>query len=115
MKKEIKRFDQIVKITLIVLTIISLIINALQFTNMIYNTSYDTTKLNTLLISTPFNILLWTDNLLIYLFGILYIISTIETKKDMLLKICFSLFSILTTIVVTTLIINFIATIFGIF
>ena len=35
MKKEIKNFEKIMEIMLIVLTIISLIINALEYTNMI--------------------------------------------------------------------------------
>lgn len=115
LKKEIKNFEKFVEIGLIALTIISLMINALEFTNIIYNWSYDTAGLNSLLISKPFNILLWTDNILIYLFGLFYIICAFDSKKDRVLKIAFSIFAILTTIVVSTLIINGVASLFGIF
>lgn len=115
MKKEIKNFGKIVGMILIVLTGISLIINALLFTNMIYSCSYITDNLNSLLISKPFDILLWIDNILIYLFALLYIIDAIESKKEVLLKISFSLFSVFTTIIVSNFCINFVATIFGIF
>lgn len=115
MKKEIKNFEEIIKIILIILTFISLIINALQFTNIIYNSTYDTTKLNNIVISKPFTILLFINNILIYITSLFYIICAIESKKEVLLKISFSIFSILTTIVASTLIINFTATIFGVF
>ena len=115
MRKEIKNFDKIVGVTLIILTVVSLMINSLQYTNIIYNMSYDTLKLNTLVTNDSFTILLWADNLLIYLFGLLYIISSIKSKKDVLLKISFSIFSILTTLVASTLIINGVASLFGIF
>ncbi len=115
MKKEIKNFEKIIGIVLIILTAISLIINTLQFTNQIYSWNYNTERLNNLLISNPFGILLWFDNILIYICSILYIVSAIKSKKDILIKISFSLFSILTTIVVTTLLINVVASIFGIF
>lgn len=115
MKKEIKNFEKIMGIILIVLTTISLIINALEYTNLIYNWSYDTKELNSLLVSKPYNILLWLDNILIYICSIFYIISAIQSKKDVLIKISFSVFSILTTIVMSNLIINGIALLFGIF
>lgn len=115
MKKEIKNFGKIVEIILIILTFISLIINTLEFTNIIYNWTYDTETLNSLLISTPFSILLWIDNILIYLVSLFYIIDTIEQKKNMLLKLSFCLFSICTTMVVSISIINLVANLFGIF
>ena len=115
MKKEIKNFEKIVGIILVVLIIISLIISALYYTNMIYNNSYDTTNLNSLLVSRPLNILLWVDNILIYFFGLLYIISAIESKKEVLIKVSFTIFSIVTTMVVSCLTINAIASIFHIF
>ena len=115
MNKEIKNFDKVMEISLIVLTFISLIIDALEFTNMIYNNSYITDNLNSLLISKPFNIILWIDNALIYLFSLLYIIDTIKSKKDILLKISLAIFSILTTIVMEVTIINIVASLFGIF
>lgn len=115
MKKEIKNFEKIVGIVLVILTIISLMISALHYTHLIYDYSYDTTSLNALLVSKPFDILLWVDNILIYLFGLFYIISAIQSKKEVLIKVSFSIFSIVTTMVASCLIINGIASIFHIF
>ncbi|MBP3920649.1 MAG: hypothetical protein J6D28_03690 [Bacilli bacterium] len=115
MNREIKNFGKIVEVILIILTFVSLVINALEFTNIIYSNSYDTYSLNSLLISKPYNVLLWVDNILIYLVSIFYVVDTIDEKKNMFLRFAFCLFSILTTIVVSTFIINFIASIFGIF
>ena len=115
MKKEIKNFEKSIQIILIILTIISLIINALQYTYGIYNMTYNTDKLNSLLISTPYYIVLWIDNILIYIFGLLNIYCSIKSKKEILLNVSISLFSILTTIVVATFIINFVANVFGLF
>lgn len=115
MKKEIKNFGKWIEIILIALTTISLIINALHYTNMIYNWSYDTTRLNDLLVSTLFTIVLWIDNILIFLLSIFYIVDTIEQKKNLFLKLSFCLFSICTTMTVSCFIINGIAKIFRIF
>lgn len=115
MNKEIKNFGKVIEICLIVLTFISLIINAFIFTNSIYNCTYDTLNLNSLVISNSFNILFWVDNILIFLLNIFYIIDTIQKKENLLLKLSFSLFSICTTIIVSNFIINFIAKIFKIF
>lgn len=115
MKKEIKNFGKIIEIILIILTVVSLIITSLEYTNMVYNATYDTNVLNALLISTPFTIILWSNNILIYLISIFYIIDTIRYQDNKLLRLSFCIFSILTTIVVQTFIINFIASLFGIF
>lgn len=106
---------QIAIIVLIILTIISLIMNSLLFTNMIYSSSYDTTRLNNLLVSTAFNIVLWINSFLIYIFGLLVIIRAIKSKEEKLLSISFALFSIITTIIFSIAIINFVATFSGIF
>lgn len=115
MKKEIKNFGKYIEIGLVILTFISLVINLLVYTNMIYSCSYDTINLNNLLISKSFNVLLWCDNILIYLVSLFYIIDTIQQKKNVFLKISFCLFSICTTMIVSSLIINVIAELFGIF
>ena len=115
MKKEIKNFGKYLEITLIILTFISLILAVLVNTNIIYNATYDTLKLNNIVTNSVFNIFLWIDNILIYLISIFYIIDTIKEKKNVFLKISFSIFSICTTLVVSTLIINGVAKIFGIF
>lgn len=115
MNKEIKNFSKWIEFILIILTFISLIISSLQYTNIIYVNSYDTMKLNDLLVSTPFTVALWIDNILLFLVSIFYVIDTIQQKKNMLLKLSFCVFSICTTMVASTLIINGIAKIFGIF
>lgn len=115
MKKEIKNFGKWIEILLIILTFVSLIISALEYTNRIYNMAYETTKLNDFVVSTPFNIILWVDNILLFLVSIFYIIDTIQQKKNIFLKLSFCLFSICTTMVMSTFIINGIAKLFGIF
>lgn len=115
MKKEIKNFGKWIEILLIILTFVSLIISALEYTNRIYNIAYETTKLNDFVVSTPFNIILWVDNILLFLVSIFYIIDTIQQKKNIFLKLSFCLFSICTTMVMSTFIINGIAKLFGIF
>lgn len=114
-KKKNINVDIFIRNTLIILTIISFIIIVLVETNVTYSTSYDTTRLNELLVSASFNWILWIDNILVFIFGILYIVSAIQSKKEMLLKIVFSIFCMLSTIVVLTFAINFVATVFGIF
>lgn len=114
-KTEIKNFEKITGVLLVILTAISLVINVLQFTYGIYSCSYEVDKLNSLLVSKPFSILLWVDNILIYFVAMFYIISAFDNKKGRLIKISFAVFSILTTLVVSTLVINFVAHLFGIF
>lgn len=87
-------------LTLVVLTAISLILNILVFTDNLY---FEHDILNTILVSDFFYALLMIDNILIIIFGIYYIIKTIKSKKDMLLKIGFSITSIFTTQVVLIL------------
>ncbi len=115
MKKEIKNFGKWIEILLIILTFVSLIISALEYTNIIYSMSYDATKLNDFVVSTPFSVILWIDNILLFLVSIFYIIDTIQQKKNIFLKLSFCLFSICTTMVISTFIINGIAKMFGIF
>lgn len=114
-KKEIKNFGKWTEIILIVLTFISLIITALEYTNMLYNITYNTAELNSFLTSSPFTIVLWIDNILIILVSIFYVIDTIQQKKNIFLKLSFCLFSICTTMLVSNFIVNGIAKIFGIF
>lgn len=115
MKKEIKNFDKVVEIILIVLTIISLVINALHITNAIYSSSYDVINLNNLLTNKIFTVLLWIDNILIYVFGLLNIVDAIKYGKNLAQRISFSLFSVFTTTIFTVFVVNTIAKIFEIF
>ncbi|MDD3341701.1 MAG: hypothetical protein PHN72_05905 [Bacilli bacterium] len=114
MNKKVNK-EGIVRNILIGLTLGSLIITALLLPNIIYANNYDTTNLNQMLVSPIFNILLFTDNILVYLFGITYIVLGIKSKQEVLLKVSFSIFSILTTIIMLTFIVNFVAECFGIF
>lgn len=115
MKKDLKDYEKIIEVILVILTAVSLFMNAFLFTNMIYSCSYDTEYLNNLLVSNPFQILLWIDNICIYIFGFVYMICVLQSKKDMLIKISFSIFSMLSTMIVITFAINFIAILFGIY
>lgn len=81
-------------LTLVVLTFISLILNVIVFT---FNLYFEHDILNAIISSDFFYILSWIDNILIIIFGIYYIIKAIKSKKNMLLKISFSLTSIFTT------------------
>jgi len=120
MKKEIKNFGKIIEISLVVLTFISLIINAIYMTNHIYSLESELIALNMEPInnfcnSSIFNVILWVDNILIYFLLIFYIIDTIQNKKNMFLRISFSLFSVLTTMIVFVGEVNIVSNIFGIF
>lgn len=115
MKRKVKTFKNGIEILLVILTFLSLIMSTLEYTNMIYNVSYDTTKLNDFVVSTPFSIVLWIDNILIILLSIFCVIDTIRQKKNVLLKISFCVISICSTMVVSTFIINAVAKLFGIF
>lgn len=120
MKKEIKNFGKITEIILVILTFSSLIINALYLTNYIQSLQGEIMILNLQAINSfcensLFNIILWSNNILIYFVLIFYIIDTIKTKKNMFLKFSFALFSFFTTLIVMFGIMNFISDIFGVF
>ena len=107
MKKEI-----IVRNVLIVLTFISLIITFLNFTYLTYQ-ERNIDLINIFLVNYVNNAFLFIDNFLVIIFAIIYIVLGIKSKKEVLLKVSFSIFSILTTMVVLTFIINFIASLFN--
>lgn len=106
--------EKIVRNTLIILTFISLIILFLNFTYAIYD-NMNIEKINNVLVNYVNTWLMWIDSLLIFIFGIIYIVLGIKSKKEVLLKVSFSIFSILTTMISITFIINFIAEAFGMF
>ena len=107
MKKEI-----IVRNVLIVLTFISFIITFLNFTYLTYQ-ERNIDLINNFLVNYVNNAFLFIDNFLVIIFAIIYIVLGIKSKKEVLLKVSFSIFSILTTMVVLTFIINFIASLFN--
>ena len=109
-----ERLEKIVRNILIVLTIISLLINALQFTNVIYS-RMNTVRLNDVLVSPIFTFILWADNILLYIFACWYMILAERSKKEVLIKVSFSILSMLTTISFSVIVINLVAEFFGLF
>ncbi len=112
MNKKNEFFENIVRNTLIILTFISIICSMFHFAYLFYQDN-NIERINSFLLKYDF--LLFIDNFLLYIFAIAYIILGIKSKKEVLLKISFSIFSILTTMCVLTLIVNIIAVSFGIF
>ena len=110
------KFNQeiVVRNILIILTFVSIIITFLNYTYITYQ-DMNINKINTFLIQYVNGWLLWVDNILLYIFSIIYIFFGIKSKREVLLKVSFSIFSILTTVIASTLIINLIASLFGMF
>lgn len=114
-KKKNIVIDKWLLIGLIFVTFLGFIITTFELTNIIYSNTYDTMVLNDILITPLFGAFLWIDNILIFIFGILYIIAAIQSKQERILKISFSLFCMLSTLITLTFAINFVAELFGIF
>ena len=112
MKKLNINIDKYVRNILIGLVFISLMIIILNFTNSIYS-DHDTTKLQNVLniINGP---VMWIDSILIYLFSLIYIVSAIQSKQEVVLKVSFSVFAILFNMITMNFFINMIAEVFGI-
>jgi len=115
MNKKVINKEKVIRNLLIISVIISLIVKSLHYTYLIYNEEFDTFVLNNLLVSQPFTILLWIDNLLVYLLGIWYMILGIKSKQEVVVKVSFSVLAILTTIVSSTFAVNIVAKVFGLF
>ncbi len=114
MKKNNKNIEHIIRNILIALTIISLAITTLNFTYLVYQ-DRNIEIINNFLITYVNGPVYIIDNILVFIFSIIYIILAIKSKNERILKIFFSLFAIFTTITSLTLIINVIADIFHIF
>lgn len=112
MKKLNINIDKHIRNFLIVLVFISLIVIVLNFTNAMYS-DHDTTKLQNFLniVNGP---VMWIDSILIYLFSFIYIVSAIQSKQEVILKVSFSLFAILFNMITMNFLINMIAKIFEI-
>ena len=108
-----KSIEKIVRNILIVLTFISLIITFLNFTYLTYQ-DRNIDLINDVLVNYVNNSFVFIDNFLVIIFAIIYVVLGIKSKKEVVLKIAFSVFSILTTMVVLTFIINFLASLFNI-
>ena len=107
-------YEIVVRNTLIVLTFISLVIMFLNFTYAVYD-NMNIDLINNILVNYVNTWLMWVDNILLYIFAIIYIVLGIKSKKEITLKISFSIFSILTSMISLTIIVNFIAELFGMF
>lgn len=111
MKREIKSFGKVMEVSLVFLTLISLVLTLLIFTSA-YHIGEESI-LNDLIENNLFLIAIYIENGLLYLVSLLYIIDTIEQKKNMFLRISFTLFSILTTAFCFGSLTNVVAKIFG--
>lgn len=116
LKKEVKNYERNVTIILVALTVISLIINVLVYTTGIYSddTFYNTEAIRNVVNSGWFMTILWVDNIAIYVTNLFYFAGIIDSKRDMLVKISFGIFSILSTVLINVQIVNLVAGLFGI-
>ena len=114
LKKEIKNYERNVTIILVILTVISLVINILVYTTGIYSddTFYNTEAIRSVVNSGWFMIVLWIDNIAIYVTNLFYFAGIIDSKRDMLVKISFGIFSILSTVLINVQIVNLVASLF---
>ena len=112
--------ETIVRNILIILTFISIVVISFYMTNEIYTCKSHVIDINIESIrnfcnSTLFNIVLWVDNFLLYLFALIYLILGIKSKKEVTLKVSFSVFAMLTNMISIVGIIGLLENVFGIF
>ena len=117
LKKEVKNYERNVTIILVILTVISLIIDFLAYTGMVYNDEiiYNTTAIRSVINSGWFMTIVWVDNIAIYITNLFYFAGILDSKRDLIVKISFAIFSVLSTILINLQIVNLIADAFGIF
>ena len=113
----IKNYERNVTIILVILTLISLVIDFLIYTSMIYNDEmiYNVTGIRNIIDSSWFMTILWVDNIAIYVSILFYIFGIIDSKKDIIVKISFAIFAVLSTALVNIQIVNIVASLFGMF
>ncbi len=107
-----KNIEKIFKYGFIIFSFISLIITTLNLTYLTYQDARNIETINNLLVNYV-NKTFWIENIILYIFAIGYIIISIKSKKDVLFKVSFCIFSILSSMIILTLIINVLASIFG--
>lgn len=117
LKKEVKNYERNVTIILVILTVISLIIDFLAYTGMVYNDEiiYNTTAIRSVINSGWFMTIVWVDNIAIYITNLFYFAGILDSKRDLIVKISFAIFSVLSTILINLQIVNLIADAFGMF
>ena len=115
LKKEVKNYERNVTIILVILTVISLIIDFLAYTGMVYNDEiiYNTTAIRSVINSGWFMTIVWVDNIAIYITNLFYFAGILDSKRDLVVKISFAIFSVLSTILINLQIVNLIADAFG--
>lgn len=115
--KDLKNYERNVTIILVILTVISLIIDTLAYTGMLYSddTFYNTVAIRNVINSGWFMTILWIDNIAIYITNLFYFAGIFDSKRDMIVKISFAIFSILSTVLINLQIVNLVAKLFGIF
>ena len=106
--------EKIIRNILIVLTTISLIITILNLTYQVY-VELNIEKINNFLVNYINTWLMWIDNIFLYIFAFIYIVLGIKSKNEIALKVSFGIFSILTSIMTLTFLVNLIARMFGMF
>lgn len=117
LKNEVKNYERNVTIILVILTVISLIIDFLAYTCMVYNDEiiYNTTAIRSVINSGWFMTIVWVDNIAIYITNLFYFAGILDSKRDLIVKISFAIFSVLSTILINLQIVNLIADAFGMF
>ena len=117
LKKELKNYEMNVTIILVILTVISLVIDFLAYTGMLYNDGmlYNVEGIRNVINSGWFMTLIWVDNIAIYIANLFYFAGVLDSKRDMIVKVAFAIFSILSTILINLQIVNLIADAFGMF
>ena len=115
LKKEVKNYERNVTIILAILTVISLIIDFLAYTGMVYNDEiiYNTIAIRSVINSGWFMTIVWTNNIAIYITNLFYFAGILDSKRDLIVKISFAIFSVLSTILINLQIVNLIADAFG--
>lgn len=106
--------EKIVRNVLIVLTFISLLITLFNFTYQVYD-DRNIERINNLLVNYVNTFVMWIDNILLYVFAVIYIVLGVKSKKEVVLKVSFSIFSVLTAIMTLTFLVNMVARLFGMF
>ena len=107
-----KNIEKIFKYGFIIFSFISLIITTLNLTYLTYQDARNIETINNLLVNYV-NKTFWIENIILYIFAIGSIIISIKSKKDALFKVSFCIFSILSSMIILTLIINILASAFG--
>ena len=106
--KYLMKKEEIIRNSLIGSTFISLLIDGISFTFLIIFSSNNIADK----FFSNFLGLIVLNNILIYILGIIYIIIAIKSKKEEVIKVTFSLFSIMTTLLFIELFMYVISEIF---